>query len=304
MSNAKPFLKWAGGKKQLLNEFEKRFPPELYSGKIKTYVEPFVGGGAVLFYIINKFNFDECYIYDANEELILAYKVVQSNINELISHLEEMESKYLSLNEDGRKDYFYFVRDIFNSNKKEIDYVNYTDNWIERAAQIIFLNKTCYNGLFRVNSKGGFNVPFGKYKNPTISDKDNLLEVSRVLQNVKINIGDFELCKQVVDDRTFVYLDPPYRPLNKTSNFTSYSKDSFNDEDQTRLTSLYRKLDGVGAKLMLSNSDPKNENPDDTFFDNLYEGYNIERVSATRMINCNGQKRGSNMELIITNYNY
>jgi DNA adenine methylase len=309
MNNAKPFLKWAGGKKQLINEFEKRFPPELYSGKISKYVEPFVGGGAVLFHVISRFNFDECHIYDANEELILAYNVVQKNVNELIIYLQKMESTYLAFDENERKEFFYLIRDKLNNSRNEIDFNNYSDYWIERASQIIFLNKTCYNGLFRVNSKGGFNVPFGKYKKPKIADVDNLKSVSNVLQNVIIHSGDFEDCRNVVDNNTFVYFDPPYRPLNKTSNFTSYSKDSFNDEDQIRLARLYKELSKKGAKLMLSNSDPRNENPDDDFFDKIYlessnQQFKIERVAATRMINCNAEKRGSINELIITNYDY
>lgn len=309
MNNAKPFLKWAGGKKQLLSEFEKRFPPELHSGTIKKYVEPFVGGGAVLFHVIGKFSFDECHIFDANEELVLAYRVVQTNPNELISLLQQMQQDYLQLDDEKRKEFFYAIREKFNNKRPEIDFENYSDSWIERASLIIFLNRTCYNGLFRVNSKGGFNVPFGRYKNPKIADSENLLSVSEALQNVVIHLGDFENCKKVVESSTFVYFDPPYRPLSKTSNFTSYSKDSFNDEDQIRLAVLYKNLDEKGAKLMLSNSDPRNENPDDNFFDELYSqklhpNFNIERVPATRMINCNAQKRGSISELIITNYKY
>ncbi|MEZ5334928.1 MAG: DNA adenine methylase [Methanolobus sp.] len=293
----------------MLPEFEKRFPPGLYSGEIKKYVEPFVGGGAVLFHVIGKFSFDECHVYDANEELVLAYSVVKKNPHELISLLQQMQQDFLQLDDEKRKEFFYSKREEFNNKKAEIDFENYSDNWIERASMIIFLNKTCYNGLFRVNSKGGFNVPFGRYKNPKIADAENLLSVSDALQNVEIHLGDFEDCKKVVNNSTFVYFDPPYRPLNKTSSFTSYSKDSFNDEDQIRLAGLYKKLDKKGAKLMLSNSDPRNENPDDDFFDELYSNrmypnFNIERVPATRMINCNAQKRGSINELIVTNYEY
>ena len=169
-------------------------------------------------------------------------------------------------------------------------------------AQIIFLNRTCYNGLFRVNRKGEFNVPFGRYKNPEILNEDNLKDVSTLLKTTKIILGDFTQCRKFVDKNTFVYFDPPYRPLNETSSFTSYSKNGFFEDDQMRLVEFFKELDGKGAKIMLSNSDPKNENPDDSFFDDLFAEYYIERVPAKRMINCNGARRGDINELIITNY--
>jgi len=299
--SAKPFLKWAGGKKQLIEEFYKRFPNGLITGEIDKYIEPFVGGGAVFFYTIQKFNLTECHIYDANEELILAYKVVQNDVDRLIGILKKLEFEFLNLNEEARKEYFYRIRVKFNENKSEIDFSQYHYNWINRAAQLIFLNRTCFNGLFRVNSKGQFNVPFGRYKNPKISNEDVLRNASIVLKNVKINLGDFTDCETIVNDKTFVYFDPPYRPLNKTSSFTSYNKDSFNDFEQQRLAKFYKKLDAKGAKLMLSNSDPKNEDPNDNFFDELYSDFIIERVLAKRMINCKGEKRGVIRELIITN---
>ncbi|ADI73575.1 DNA adenine methylase [Methanohalobium evestigatum Z-7303] len=304
MATAKPFLKWAGGKKQLIEEFEKRFPDDLDTVKLKKYVEPFVGGGAVFFHVIQNYDFKECHIYDLNEELILAYRVVKNDVEYLIKRLKTLQSEYLALDHSNRKEFYYSIRKSFNKNKPDIDFSTYSNKWVERAAQLIFLNKTCYNGLFRVNSKGEFNVPIGSHKNPTILDDENLRSVSRVLQGVYIHLGDFSDCEPVVDSNTFVYIDPPYRPLNQTSSFNSYSKDCFDDNEQYRLCRFYHRLDSMGSKIMLSNSDPKNENPDDDFFDNLYTDYNIERVKATRMINCNGKKRGSINELIITNYDY
>lgn len=298
----KPFLKWAGGKKQLLEEFNKRFPKGLITGEIDKYIEPFVGGGAVFFHTIQKFNLNECHIYDANEELILVYKVVKNDVDSLIDILKKLESEFLNLNEDARKEYFYGIREMFNKSKNEIDFFQYNHNWINRAAQLIFLNRTCFNGLFRVNLKGQFNVPFGRYKNPKICNEDVLRNASVVLKNVKINLGDFTDCETIVDDKTFVYFDPPYRPLSKTSSFTSYNKDSFDDFEQQRLAKFYKELDAKGAKLMLSNSDPKNEDPNDSFFDELYSDFIIERVLAKRMINCKGEKRGVIQEVIITNY--
>ncbi|MDG6219416.1 MAG: DNA adenine methylase [Candidatus Thermoplasmatota archaeon] len=301
-NKAKPFLKWAGGKTQLLEEFDKRFPSGLSSTAINKYVEPFVGGGAVLFYTLQKFKFDECHIYDANEELIVVYCVVKKNVDELIEKLNHLESSYLPLDEEGRKEFFYNIRSKFNENKSNIDFDNYAPNWVERASELIFLNRTCFNGLFRVNSKGEFNVPVGRYRNPKIVDEGNLKNASNVLKNVKIHHGDFESSGKVVDERTFVYFDPPYRPISKTSSFTSYSKDAFDDESQKRLASYYKSLHLKGAKLMLSNSDPKNENPYDHFFEDIYSEFIIERVPAKRMINANGNGRGTINELIITNY--
>lgn len=299
---ARPFLKWAGGKTQLLEEFGKRLPEDLKSGKISNYVEPFIGGGAVFFYLNAKFSFEERSLYDANEELILTYQVIQRSVGELISELDRLESAYLAKDENRQKELFYEVRDAFNRNVPEINFRQYDSSWVERAAQIIFLNRTCFNGLFRLNRKGEFNVPFGGYKKPVILNKDNLNAVAALLQKTRIIPGDFTSCREFVDDQTFVYFDPPYRPLNHSSSFTSYSKDGFSEEDQIRLAKFFEELDERGAKIMLSNSDPKNANPDDTFFDDLFSKYYIERVPARRRINCDGAGRGDISELIITNY--
>lgn len=300
--SVKPFLKWAGGKKQLLEEFDQRYPKELKSNEIFNYIEPFIGGGAVFFHIIQKFNLKQCHIFDSNEELILTYKVIKNNVDDLIDILKPLENKYLSLDLKEKKIFYYDIRDKFNTNRNDTKFNVYEYNWIERAAQFIFLNNTCYNGLFRVNSKGDFNVPIGSYKNPKKFDEKNLRNISILLKNTEIHLGDFSESISLVDKHTFVYFDPPYRPLNKTSSFTSYSKNCFNEEDQIRLSNFYKLLDKKGAKMMLSNSDPKNENSDDDFFDELYSNFNIERVKAIRKINCNGNQRGSIDELIITNY--
>ncbi|MBT1278786.1 DNA adenine methylase [Thermoanaerobacter sp. CM-CNRG TB177] len=303
LNNAKPFLKWAGGKTQLLDELCKRLPSSLIqSGKIERYVEPFVGGGAFFFFLKRNFRVKESFLIDINKELIIGYKVIQNNVNELIDELSSMEEKYLKLSEEQRKDFYYNIRDEYNRQKDNFDYVNYNLDWVKRAAYLIFLNKTCFNGLYRLNKKGEFNVPFGKYKNPTICDADNLIEVSKALENTEVICADFEESNKYIHKNTLVYLDPPYRPLNNTSNFTSYNEDGFDDDDQRRLAQFFKEMDKRGAYLILSNSDPKNEDVDDNFFDELYAGFIIERVKAKRYINSNGNKRGDISELIIRNY--
>jgi DNA adenine methylase len=298
----RPFLKWAGGKTQLLKQFSKRLPQEMKNGEITNYVEPFVGGGAMFFYLGQRFFFDHSSIFDANEELILTYRVIKKSTKKLIHELESLESVYISKSNEDRERLFYHVRDSFNKIKPEINFHSYDAEWVTRAAQSIFLNRTCFNGLFRMNRKGEFNVPFGRYKNPQILNKDNLNDVADLLKTTTIILGDFTRCKKFVDTTSFVYLDPPYRPLNDTSSFTSYSKDGFSDTDQRRLAVFFKELDKKGAKIMLSNSDPRNEKPDDSFFDELYADYTIERVPAKRSINCNGARRGNVNELIVTNY--
>ncbi len=300
---AKPFMKWAGGKGQLIEKLANLFPPEMKAGKITKYVEPFIGGGALFFHIAQNYpSIESFFISDVNEELILAYKTIQKNVESLISLLTTLEKKYHSLDESEQKDFFYQERVDFNNKLANIDFKNFHENWIERTATIIFLNRTCFNGLFRVNSKGEFNVPFGDYKNPKICDADNLRAVSELLQKTEIKLGDFATSEKFVDSSTFVYFDPPYRPLSKTASFTSYSKFEFDDESQKRLAEYFALLSKRKAKLMLSNSDPKNENPDDCFFENLYEYFRIERVDASRMINSDASKRGKIKELVVLNY--
>ena len=300
--SARPFLKWAGGKTQLLGELRKRLPEGVKTGKITKYAEPFIGGGAFFFALNQKFSFEQCMICDANEELILTYRVIKRSAKQLIEMLTLLESEYRSKNEKGRELLYYEIRDACNRHLPEVNFQRFSPGWTERAAWIIFLNRTCFNGLFRVNRKGEFNVPFGKYKNPEILSENNLLDVAALLKTTRIVSGDFTRCRKFVDDATFVYFDPPYRPLNRTSSFTSYSKNGFFESDQLRLVKFFRELDKKGAQIMLSNSDPRNENPADTFFDDHFSDYTIERVPASRMINSNGARRGKINELVITNY--
>lgn len=299
---AKPFLKWAGGKSQLLSQFQKYFPEELITGKIQNYYEPFLGSGAVFFFIAQNYPIKKAILSDINEELILTFNVVKQNVRRLVEELEKLKAEYLNLSEKKRENYFYDLRLEFNQSKSQIDFKNYSGNWIKRAAQIIFLNKTCFNGLFRLNRNGEFNVPFGRYINPKIYEEENLLRASELLKIADIHQTDFEEIKKYASENFFIYFDPPYRPISKTSRFTSYSKFSFNENDQLRLAKLFLELGVNGNKLMLSNSDPKNENPNDDFFENAYSNSNVKRVTANRMINCDSEKRGKIYELLIMNY--
>ena len=292
----KPFIKWVGGKGQLLSEINKLYPVEL--GKnINKYAEIFLGGGAVLFDILSKYKLDEVYISDKNLELINTYKSIRDNVDILIKSLKEMEEQYIPLNNEDRKIYYYEKREEYNSLK-----INSEVNNIEKAILFIFLNKTCFNGLYRVNKKGKFNVPMGAYKKPKICDEENLKNVSLTLRNVKIVYADYRESEKFIDDKTFVYIDPPYRPLNITSSFTSYTENDFNDKEQIELAEYINVLNKKGAKIVISNSDPKNNDIDDNFFDKLYKNYNINRVKATRMLNSNASLRGAINELLITNY--
>ncbi|MBO7149706.1 MAG: DNA adenine methylase [Clostridia bacterium] len=290
----KPFVKWVGGKGQLIEQLEKHIPID--GEKVLTkYAEPFVGGGALLFNILSKYNFESLYIGDTNAELINAYNVVKNNVEELIKKLADMQLAFVPMDENGRKYYYYTARDKFNS------LILNKDTAIEKASLFIFLNKTCFNGLYRVNKKGQFNVPMGAYKNPTICDENNLRNVSEALQNVTIVCGDYSLSKNFIDKFTFVYLDPPYRPISETAGFTSYNADCFDDKEQIRLAKFIDEINLSGAKIMLSNSDPQNVNPQDTFFEDLYKEYTINKVEAMRAINSKGDSRGKIKELLICN---
>lgn len=293
-SIAKPFLKWAGGKGQLLNTFDDMFPNELINGQIDTYIEPFIGGGAVLFHVLQNYNIKKAYINDINKELINCYRCIKADVSEVINQLSVLEKDYLS--SEDRTEYFYKVRDRYN----EIHLNGHLD--YEKCADFIFLNKTCFNGLYRVNSSGGFNVPHGKYKNPLICDQDNLRLCSKLLQNVEISFGSYEQVLDNVTENTFVYFDPPYRPLIEKNSFVSYDKSGFDDNDQIKLADNYKKLNEKNCLLMLSNSDPKNKNEDDNFFDELYHDFDIKRVYAKRMINCQASKRGDITEIVVRNY--
>ena len=292
----KPFIKWVGGKGQLLSEINKLYPVEL--GKnINKYAEIFVGGGAVLFDILSKYKLDEVYISDKNLELINTYKSIKDDVDILIKSLKKMEEEYIPLDDENRKIYYYEKRQEYNNLKIDIE-----KNNIGKASIFIFLNKTCFNGLYRVNKKGEFNVPMGAYKNPKICDEENLKNVSMALKNVKIVYADYRESKGFIDEKTFVYIDPPYRPLNPTSSFTSYTENDFSDKEQIELAEYIDILTKKGARIVISNSDPKNNNINDIFFDELYKNYSINRVKATRMVNSNASLRGAINELLITNY--
>ncbi|MBQ9678997.1 MAG: DNA adenine methylase [Prevotella sp.] len=295
-TEAKPFLKWAGGKGQLLSQLATYLPQRIYNEPF-TYIEPFVGGGAMLFYMLQNFsNIRKAIINDVNDDLVLTYRTIKDDVEALITVLARIEKDYLSTEgQEVRSAIFYEIRDRFNRHE---------GNKIERAAQLIFLNKTCFNGLYRVNRKGLFNVPFGKYANPTICNVPLLRADSQLLQNTNIEIcqGEYSQTIQYVDGLTFVYLDPPYRPLDATSSFTAYAKGDFNDDDQQNLAAFCHQLNASGCYWMESNADCSAKNPNDTFFEELYKDYQIERVYASRAINANASKRGKLTELLIKNY--
>lgn len=296
MNTVKPFVKWAGGKNSLIPQLTKYYPLELKDGTIERYIEPFVGGGAVLIDILQRYKVKEAYAFDINIDLINCYNVIKNNVEELIKQLEKKEKNFISLDNEERQKYFYDIREEYNSYKLKNE-LN-----IKRASEFIFLNKTCFNGLYRVNKDGKFNVPCGKYKNPTICDSNNLRNLSGLIANVVFEYGDYRQSEQYVNNNTFVYFDPPYRPISTTSGFTSYTKENFNDADQIELAKYYDKLSLKNAKLMLSNSNPKNINENDTFFEKIYKGFYINEVFAKRMINSNAKERGQISELLITNY--
>lgn len=293
---AKPFLKWAGGKGQLLSQLSEHLPDRIHREPF-TYIEPFVGGGAMLFYMLQRFdNIKKVIINDVNEDLIIAYRTIKNDVEALVSKLEEIEKTYMNIaDQDGRSDMFYVIRERYNQ---------HVGDSIERVSQLIFLNKTCFNGLYRVNKKGLFNVPFGKYSNPTICNAEVLRADSQLLQSAKVEIcqGDYAQTLQYVDGFTFFYLDPPYRPLDATSSFTAYAKGDFNDDDQRALADFCHQLSDRGILWMESNADCSAKNPEDTFFEELYRNYRIGRVYASRSINANPSKRGKLTELLIKNY--
>ena len=292
---AKPFIKWAGGKTQLLTQFENILPHNLEEAEHFTYIEPFVGGGAMLFHMLQKYtNIGRVIINDINPNLITAYRVIRDTPERLITDLKMLQREFRqNSNEEARKEYFLRIRKSYNED---------THNDVTNTAMFIFLNRTCFNGLYRVNSKGYFNVPFGKYTNPTICDEELLLEDSKILQNVEILCGDYTLIERYVDNNTFIYFDPPYRPLSTTSSFTSYSKENFDDTEQTRLAHFFARFSRYGCKMMLSNSDCCAQNPNDTFFENLYGNFIIDKVHASRFVNAIPSKRGKLTEILVRNY--
>lgn len=290
---ARPFLKWAGGKSQLLPEIRRVYPEGLGT-TITRYAEPFLGGGAVLLDILSTCRLEAVYAGDTNGELINAYRCVRDRLEELLERLHRLEADYLSLDSRARKDFYYRIRAQFNAGERG------DKEDTERAALLLFLNRTCFNGLYRVNARGEFNVPAGAYKNPTICDKENLCRVSELLQGVELVCAPYTRVEEFADERTFLYADPPYRPLNQTSSFTAYTQNAFGDEQQRELAAFLRALAGRGVKVAASNSDPHNADPEDDFFDELYRGFAIRRVPASRMINSVAAARGKVNELLIT----
>lgn len=304
---AKPFLKWAGGKKQVIKFIDEKLPHDIKdSGVINSYFEPFLGGGAIFFHLVNKYKIKHAYLSDINKELILTYFVVKEKPKKLISKLKSYSKEYLPMELECRKEYYYNIRQEFNDNLEDFDYENFSEDHILRASQMIFLNKTCFNGLYRVNKSGKFNVPIGTYKNPLICDESNIFNVSDVLKDVEIVCDDYSKSKDLVEKDSFVYLDPPYLPIKKNS-FTSYNSDGFGLNEQIELSKFCKYIDNKGAKFILSNSDPKNHDPSNDFFEDTYSKLNLrnfgyKRIDVRRSINSNGKKRGSIKELLIYNY--
>lgn len=348
-TRGRPFIKWAGGKTQLLQTFERFYPAELRRGEIERYVEPFVGSGAVMLDIMQRYPVEEAFIADVNPALTAAYTVIKKHVEQLIEFLLALEKEYLALGEEARQEFYYVMRERYNrlntglaaggqgnghrggaANKPDKPGGNRPGHGIKtincppgepgpapgpetcgygncsreviRTGLFLFLNRTCYNGLYRVNRSGRFNVPAGRYKKPRICDAENLRAVSRVLQRVTVLRGDYRDCARYINKTSFVYFDPPYRPLSATAGFTSYHSGNFNDRNQEELAAFFRSMDRTGALLMLSNSNPKNTDAADDFFDRLYRGFNIHSVEARRAINSRGNSRGNISELIITNY--
>lgn len=294
MSKAKPFIKWAGGKGQLLEQLECLLPANFSAWTEVTYVEPFVGGGAMLFHMLQRHrNIKRAVINDINPKLTTCYRIIRDRPDQLIAELRNIEAYYFSLaTEELRKEYFLQQRKAFNGQLSEV----------EQTAVFIFLNRTCFNGLYRENSKGEFNVPFGRYPNPQICNEELIVADSKLLQNVEILTGDFEQTLAHANNRSLFYFDPPYRPLSNTSNFNDYVKQPFDDEAQIRLKEFCDRVASAGHYFMLSNSDCLAANAEDRFFDNLYKDYNIERVWAKRCVNSVGSKRGKLTEILVHNY--
>ncbi|MCQ2281849.1 MAG: DNA adenine methylase [Bacteroidales bacterium] len=293
---AKPFIKWVGGKGQLIEQLDSYLPADFDNWDNVTYIEPFIGGGAMLFYMLQRYpNIKQAVINDVNPDLTTCYKVVRDYPKELIQAVKEIDSKYKSLlDEDSRRNFFYLVRDKYNEKNLEP---------ITNTSLFFFLNRTCFNGLYRVNKKGAFNVPFGKYANPQIIDESTIMADSELLKRVEILTGDFEGTFQYAQgNRTFFYFDPPYRPLSDTSSFNDYSKEPFNDDAQVRLKMYCDRIHQIDCRFMLSNSDCKGKKETDNFFDALYGDYSIERVWAARSINANPNKRGKLTEILVHNY--
>ena len=295
MTKAKPFIKWVGGKSQLIEQLDAQLPADFDNWENVTYIEPFVGGGAMLFYMLQRYpNIQHAIINDINSDLTTCYRTVRDAPEQLIESLKEIEKNYLALeSEERRKEFYMVTRDQYN--EKDLDP-------IKNTTLFFFLNRTCFNGLYRVNKKGLFNVPFGRYINPTICDPETIRKDSKLLQHVEILNNDFEDTYRYAHGNTLFYFDPPYRPLSNTSSFNDYAKEAFNDDAQIRLKEFCDRINEAGFHFMLSNSDCKSKNEEDIFFDILYQAYQIERVWASRSINSKPDKRGKLTEILVHNY--
>lgn len=291
----KPFVKWAGGKTSLLDEIQKRLPSCIYSQDF-CLIEPFVGGGALSLWALSELpHLKKLIINDYNADLINVYQVIKNHPDDLIWYIESLQNDYNQLTDlESKKPYFYHKRDIFNTR---------SGNNIEQAGLFIFLNKSAFNGLYRVNRSNQFNVPIGSYKNPEFINKENILNISKKLQKAQILTGDFELVLPYLpDDLPCVfYFDPPYRPISDTASFTAYSDSGFDDNEQKRLAKFCKKIDQLGHYFLLSNSDPKNTNSSDDFFDELYRNFKIERIQANRAIGASRSSRKKINEIIVSN---
>lgn len=292
---AKPFIKWVGGKGQLLDQLEALLPNDFDSWADVTYIEPFVGGGAMLFHLLQAHpNIRRAVINDINPKLTTCYRVIRDNPQQLITRLKEIENYYLGLSkEEDRRAYYMQQRAAFNGALQDV----------EQTAVFIFLNRTCFNGLYRENRKGEYNVPFGRYANPQICNAELIMADNKVLQRVEILTGDFRHTLSYAQGRTLFYFDPPYRPLSNTSSFNDYAKQPFNDEAQIRLKEFCDQVSAAGCSFMLSNSDCLGNDGTDRFFDDLFQDYYIERVWAKRSVNAVASKRGKLTEILVHNYN-
>ena len=292
---AKPFIKWVGGKGQLIEQLEAKLPADFDNWDNATYIEPFIGGGAMLFYMLQQHpNIKRAVINDINPDLITCYRTVRDNVELLIPALRDIQAEYHALSDmEAKREMFMAVRQSYN--EKNL-------GPIENTVKFFFLNRTCFNGLYRVNKRGLFNVPWGKYIQPQICDEYTLRTDSELLKRVEILEGDFEDTISYAEGNTLFYFDPPYRPLSDTSSFNDYTKDAFNDDSQVRLKEFCDHVNVDGHCFMLSNSDCKGKNEADNFFEVLYANYYIDRVMASRNVNANGAKRGKISELLIRNY--
>ncbi|MGV9172921.1 MAG: DNA adenine methylase [Promethearchaeia archaeon] len=271
IGNPRPFLKWAGGKRQLIPQMDQYFPQEF-----DRYIEPFVGGGAIFFYLLP----ERAILNDINSDLINCYRIIKEEVIPLMQSLKGHKND---------EDYYYALRKVDRTEK----YAEWSA--VQKASRIIYLNRCCYNGLYRVNSKGQFNVPFGRYKNPTFCDQENLIAIHKALQNTKLLNKSFEFVNEIAQKGDFIYFDPPYHPISESSSFTSYTKNDFEKKDQRKLAEIYKELNNRGCKLMLSNSFCQ-------LILNLYSEFNIKKIKATRAINSDASKRGAINEVLVLNY--